>query len=167
MKRTLTLLLLVACGACVCEAQTRKNVRASAAKAVAKSVEATLISNERRSWEAVKRKDYATFESLLAEDFYDIFPDGKVVTKAELMRDYIRGVNLIEYALSNFHVVMLNVDAAIVTYETNARGSENNATAYGDDKKGQLLTIHSYVTSAWARRRGRWLNVFYRENEIK
>ena len=172
MKRILLAVLLLTCCTCAARAQARKTLRAPGAKSAeksveAKSVEAALISNERRSWESVKRKDYAAFESLLAEDFYDIFPDGKTVTKTELMRDYIRGVNLIEYTLSNFHVVMLNRDAAIVAYETTARGSENKATAYGDEKKGQIISIHSYVTSAWARRRGRWLNVFYRENEIK
>jgi hypothetical protein len=162
MKRLLIAVLLMTCGAGVCSAQARKNARAAGSK----SIEETLISNERRSWEAVKRKDYEAFESLLAEDFYDIFPDGQVVTKTELLRDYIRGVNLIEYSLSKFKVVVLNRDAAIVVYETVARGTENQATSRNTEK-GREISIHAAVTSAWARRGGRWLNVFYRENDIK
>ena len=162
MKRLLFAALILACGASVCGAQTRQNPRAAGAK----SVEDTLVSNERRSWESVKRKDYATFESFLAEDFYDIFPNGRAVTKAELMRDYIRAVELVDYSLSNFKVVMLNRDAAIVVYEASARGRENGA-ASRDEGKGQLIAIHAAVTSGWARRGGRWLNVFYREHDIK
>jgi hypothetical protein len=162
MKRMLLVILLTSCYAGVCEAQARKARGAVAGKAV----EETLVSYERRSWEAVKRKDYETFGSFLAEDFYDIFPDGQVVTKTELMRDYIRGVELIEYSLSNFKVVMLNRDAAVVVYEVRARGSENQATARNVER-GRVVDIHATVTSAWARRGGRWLNVFYRENDLK
>jgi hypothetical protein len=162
MKRLLIVILLITCGAGVCSAQARKNARAAGSK----SIEETLISNERRSWEAVKRKDYEAFESILAEDFYDIFSNGQAVTKTELMRDYIRGVELVDYSLSRFKVVVLNRDAAIVVYEAVAHGSENASAAH-DIEKGRVSMIHVAVTSAWARRGGRWLNVFYRENDIK
>ncbi|MFL6282533.1 MAG: nuclear transport factor 2 family protein [Pyrinomonadaceae bacterium] len=162
MKRIILVILLTTCGAAVCAAQTRKTRGESGGE----SVEDRLVSYERRSWESVKRKDYKTFESFLAEDFYDIFPDGQVVTKTELMRDYIRGVELVDYSLSRFKVVRLNRDAAIVVYETVARGTENHATSRNTEK-GREISIHAAVTSAWARRGGRWLNVFYRENDIK
>jgi hypothetical protein len=158
----LLVVLLMTCGACVCEAQARR--RRGAARE--KSVEKTLVSYERRSWEAVKRKDYEAFESFLAEDFYDIFSNGQTVTKTELMRDYMRGVELVDYSLSKFKVVRLSSDAAIVVYEATAHGAENSAMAH-DIEKGKVTEIHVAVTSAWARRGGRWLNVFYRENDIK
>ncbi len=163
MKRLLIVVLLMTCGAGVCEAQARKNARAAGSK----SIEATLVSNERHSWEAVKRKDYEAFESILAEDFYDIFSNGQAVTKKELMRDYIRGVELVDYSLSKFKVVVLNRDAAIVVYEATAHGAENQRSARVGEGRGKLIEIHVAVTSAWARRGGRWLNVFYRENDIK
>lgn len=131
-----------------------------------KSVEELLVANERESWESVKRKDYKAFENLLAEDFYDIFPNGQVVTKTELMEKYIRGVNLMEYSLSGFKVVMLNRDAAIVVYTARARGTEGQA-ASRDNAPGRVIEIHAAVTSGWARRGGKWLNVFYRECDIK
>src|SRR6476469_6676590 len=71
--------------------------------------EEVLISYERQSWEAVKRKDYETFDSFLADDFNDIFVNGRVVTKSEL-QNYIRGVDLTDYSLSGFKVIMLNED---------------------------------------------------------
>ena len=160
MKRILLIVLLVTCGAVVCEAQARGGSKNG------KSVEATLVSNERRSWESVKRKDYKTFESFVAEDFYDIFPNGRAVTKTELMRDYIRGVELLDYSLTNFKVVRLSPDAAIVVYEASAHGRENAASSR-DAEKGTVIAMHAAVTSGWARRGGRWLNVFYREHDIK
>ena len=162
MRRIFFAVLLVACGVGAAAAQGRRAEGAPAAKSVAE----TLISRERSSWEAVKRKDYKTFESFLAEDFYDIFASGKAVTKAELMRDYIRSVDLLDYSLSNFKVVMLNREAAIVVYEAVAHGVERQLTSRGTEP-GAPAAIHAAVTSGWARRGGRWRNVFYRENDIK
>lgn len=82
------------------------------------------------------------------------------------MQKYIRGVDLIDYSLSKFRVVMLDKDAAIVVYEAVAHGSESQTAAH-DLEKGKVSAIHVTVTSAWARRNGRWLNVFYRENDLK
>jgi len=128
-----------------------------------KSTEEMLISYEKQSWEAVKRKDYKTFESFLADDFYDIFASGKAVTKLELLQNYIHGVNLIDYSLSDFKVIMLNNDAAIVVYTAFAHGTENQTKS----RKVEISEIHAAVTSGWAKRDGKWLNVFYRENDIK
>ena len=128
-----------------------------------KSIEEMLIAYEKQSWEAVKRKDYKTFESFLADDFYDIFANGKGVTKSELLQNYIRGVNLIDYSLNDFKVIMLNNDAAIVVYTALAHGTESQAKS----RKVEVSEIHAAVTSGWAKRNGKWLNVFYRENDIK
>jgi hypothetical protein len=131
-----------------------------------KSADQILVEYEKESWESVKQKDYKKFESLIADDFVDIFSSGQVVNKQELLQKYIRGVDLIDYSLSKFRVVVLDKDAAVVVYEVGAHGSESQATAH-DIEKGKVTAIHVAVTSAWARRDGRWLNVFYRENDLK
>jgi hypothetical protein len=125
-----------------------------------------LIGLEMQSWEAVKQKDYKKFASFIADDFLDIFSNGQAVTKRELLEKYIRGVDLIDYSLSKFRVVMLDKGAYVVVYEAVAHGAENQSMAH-DIKKGEVSAIHVAVTSAWAKRNGRWLNVFYRENDIK
>ncbi len=162
MRHLLPAVALLMCVAGVCVGQGRE----TRAPGVRKPVGELLVSYEKRSWEAVRRKDYKTFESFLAEDFYDIFAGGKAVTKVELMRDYIRAVDLLDYSLSNFHVVMLNRGAAVITYEAVAHGVEHQLTSR-DTPPGEPTTLHAAVTSAWALRGGRWLNVFYRENDIK
>jgi hypothetical protein len=54
-----------------------------------------------------------------------------------------------DYQLSNFRVTMLNSDAAIVTYNVDARAFI----------QGKEMSMHNAVTSGWAKRDGRWLNV--------
>jgi hypothetical protein len=108
----------------------------------------TLIACERETWSLIQRKDFAGFASYLAEEFYDIFPDGTERTKPELL-EFLRGAELKEYHLSNFRVTMLNDDAAIVTYHADARALV----------QGEEISLKEAVTAGWARRGGRWLNV--------
>lgn len=131
-----------------------------------KSVDQLLIGYEKQSWESVKQKDYEKFASFIADDFVDIFSNGKVVSKQQLLKEYIRGVTLVDYSLSTFRVVMLDKDAAIIAYQAVAHGSENQDVAH-EIKQGEVTAIHVAVTSGWAKRNGRWLNVFYRENDLK
>jgi hypothetical protein len=96
----------------------------------------------------IKGKDLKGFASCLAEDFYDIFPDGEERTKSELLK-FLSGADLKDYRLSNFRVTMLNQDAAIVTYQADARALI----------QGKEILMKNSVTSGWAKRGGRWLNV--------
>jgi hypothetical protein len=107
-----------------------------------------LITQENETWALIQRKDLKGFASYLAEDFYDIFPDGQERTKSELL-EFLRSADLKDYQLSNFRVTMLNDDAAIVTYNVDACAiiQENE------------VSMHNAVTSGWAKRGGRWLNV--------
>jgi hypothetical protein len=108
----------------------------------------TLIAYEHETWRLIKRKDLNGFASYLAEDFYDIFPDGQERTKSELL-EFLRGADLQDYRLSNFRVTMLTHDAAILTYQVDARAII----------KGKEILMNNSVTSGWAKRGGRWVNV--------
>jgi ketosteroid isomerase-like protein len=112
------------------------------------STEVALIEHENETWRLIKQKDLAGFARYLAEDFYDIFPDGQERTKSELL-EFLRGAELKEFHLSNFRVTMLNDDAAIVTYHVNARALIG----------GENVSMKNLVTSGWAKRGDRWLNV--------
>jgi ketosteroid isomerase-like protein len=112
------------------------------------SAEQTLIENENETWRLIKQKDLAGFASYLAEDFYDIFPDGQERTKPEVL-EFLRVAELKEFQLSNFRVTMLNAAAAIVTYHVNARALIG----------GEEASMKNSVTSGWAKRGDQWLNV--------
>jgi hypothetical protein len=107
-----------------------------------------LVALEKETWALIQRKDLEQFASYLAEDFYDIFPDGEERAKSELLK-FLSDADLKDYQLSNFRVTMLNDEAAIVTYQVDARAVV----------KGKELSMHNAVTSGWAKRGGRWLNV--------
>ena len=96
----------------------------------------TLIAYENETWSLIKRKDLKGFASYLAEDFYDIFPDGEERTKSELL-EFLSEAELQDYRLSNFRVTMLNQNAAIVTYQVDARALI----------EGREISIQNFVTS--------------------
>jgi len=108
----------------------------------------TLIAYENDIWSLIKRKHLKGFASYLAEEFYDIFPDGAERTKSALL-EFLSRADLKKYRLSNFRVTMLNQGAAIVTYQVDARAVI----------QGKKIAINSSVTSGWAKRSGKWLNV--------
>ena len=107
-----------------------------------------LVEHEKQTWALIQKKDLATFATYLAEDFYDIFPDGEERSKSQL-REFLSNADLKEYQLTKFRVTMLNADAAIVTYNVDARAVI----------QGKEMSMHNAVTSGWAKRDGRWLNV--------
>lgn len=108
----------------------------------------TLIARENETWALIGQQDLEGFAGYLADDFYDIFPDGEERTKPELLQ-FLKGAELKDYRLANFRVTMLNPDAAIVTYHVDARALV----------QGKELVMKNSVTSGWAKRGGKWLNV--------
>ena len=115
-----------------------------------------LISKEKRTWELYKSRDVKALAELTSEDFYDIYPGGEVVDKKQYLQDVL-DIEVKDYALSDFKVVTLNEGAAVVVYRAKVHGVV----------KGRELKSEVAVTSGWARRGGRWLNVFYRENVLE
>jgi ketosteroid isomerase-like protein len=107
-----------------------------------------LIACENETWRLIKQGDLKGYASYLAEDFYDIFPDGKERTKAQLL-EFLSSAKLMEYRLNNFRVTLLNPEAAIVTYDVDARALI----------EGKEISMKNSVTSGWAKRGGHWLNV--------
>lgn len=151
MKRLLALLLLVLATAHVSHAQTPKKQMARGKT----SVEETLITLEKMTWVLYKNKDVKALDQLTADDFYDIYPNGLVMNKKQWLKDMLE-VDVKGSTLTDFRVIMLTKDTAIIVY---------NAVAQATDK-GKEVSIHNAVTSGWAKRNGRWLNIFYRENPI-
>jgi hypothetical protein len=108
----------------------------------------TLIAHEHKTWSLIKQKDLKGFASYLADDFYDIFPDGRERTKSELL-EFLNEAELKDYRLSDFRITILNPDAAIVTYQVDAQAVI----------EGREILMKNSVTSGWAKRGGKWLNV--------
>jgi hypothetical protein len=138
----------------LCALACASDAPAQAAKGAA--VEGLLISNEKRTWELYKKRDVKGLAELTAEDYYDIYPDGEAVDKKRYLADVL-DTEVKDYSLSDFKVIRLNASAAIVVYRAKVHGAV----------KGREIKSEVAVTSGWARRGGRWLNVFYRENALE
>jgi hypothetical protein len=120
------------------------------------AIEEELISKEKRTWELYKNKDVKALAELTSDDFYDIYPTGEVVDKKRYLQDVLE-IDVKDYSLSDFKVIMLNEGAAVVVYKAKTHGVV----------RGRELKSEVAVTSGWARRGGKWLNVFYRENVLE
>ncbi len=114
----------------------------------------TITNYEQQMREFIKRKDLKTFGSFVAEDWYGNL-DGKDFTKPKLLES-LGGANIKNFQLNNVRVTMMNKDAAIITYQID----EHLIV------KGKEVLFHFDITSGWAKRGGRWLNVFFREQRL-
>ena len=132
------------------------SARAQGGGAAAAKVERTLVANERRTWELYKNRDVKGLAELTADDYYDIYPTGEAVDKKRYLADVLE-TEVKGYELSDFKVIMLNEAAAIVVYRAKVHGAT----------KEREVRSEVAVTSGWARRGGKWLNVFYRESAVE
>ena len=95
-------------------------------------------------WEAWKNQDAASNNAVIADDFNSFWPDGSrhigKPTAQQMSEQPIAA-----YKLSEFRVVPVGADAALVTY-------------FADIKTpGSNVEHHMAVGEAWMKRNGQWL----------
>lgn len=111
-----------------------------------------LIESEKGAWEAWKNGNAEYFETHVADDSVMILGDGHVLSKAEIVGQ-IGSCEVAGYELSNFRTHSLGAEVRILTYE-----AEQEAVCEGVKVPSSLT-----VSSTWALRDGKWLNVHYQE----
>jgi hypothetical protein len=119
------------------------------------AIAAELMAKERASWKLYAAKDAAALTAMTSADFVDVYSGGEVVDRRRWLDD-MRQVQVERQELSGFHAFELSGDTILFTYE---------GRAWGRTKAGPIYN-HAAVTSAWARRGGKWLNVFYEETAL-
>jgi hypothetical protein len=156
MKRVVLIVVLMMVGASVSfgqatKSKTDKSMKASAS---ANPVADAIIAKERQVLDALMKKDAATFNSLVASDAILNGPNGRMkvadFTKDAFGPDY----TLSNSAIEDPQVMMIDKDAAILTYKST--GTETF--------KGQTQTASSYATSIWVKRGGQWKAIFHQES---
>ena len=108
--------------------------------------------SEKQVWAALQRKDWAAFESYLAEEQIEVEPVGVNSTRAETLA----GVKQFDFSgatLSDFKEVKIDTDAALVIYTVKATGPGWNP---GGERH----------TTLWSNRNGRWRAVFHQGTYI-
>jgi len=104
-----------------------------------------LMSLEKSLPEAQKRHDRAFYQRTLTDDFISVGTDGKIHPKEEILAD-LPSTELVEYRPYNMQVVLLNDNAAVVTYDVIVR------MVHYDDETPR----YQHVSSIWVKQDGQW-----------
>lgn len=95
-------------------------------------------------WDAWKNRDAASNNAVIADDFHALSVDGLLrtgkPTAQQMVEQPITG-----YKLTEFHVVPVGADAALVTYFANV------------NTPGEIAKFQMAVGEVWAKRDGQWV----------
>ena len=123
--------------------------------AASNSLEEMLVAREKAVWELIKKKDGVGFAAYLAEDMIYVTDDG-VHPKAATVKG-ITEAGPPEVMLSDWKVMMIDKDAAIVTYTIKSGA----VAACGPEPLTQR------GSTVWVKRGGKWLAVFHQDTPAK
>jgi hypothetical protein len=120
------------------------------------SVADALIAKEKQIADALMKKDAKTFNSLVASDGMLNGSHGRMA-----VADFTKVMFGPDYTLSNStvedpQVVMIDKDAAILTYKST--GTETY--------QGKTETGTSYATTIWVKRGSEWKAIFHQESMV-
>jgi hypothetical protein len=112
-----------------------------------------LIDLEKQSWVAWKNHDGAFFQRFLSDDHVEMVSHGPV-GKAAIV-DMVSGgaCTVQDYTVDQFSVSPVDANTVIVTYHA------AQTTLCG----GSPVPTPAWATSIFAKRSGRWINVFYEQ----
>lgn len=105
-----------------------------------------LMAQEKKMWEAMKAKDWATFESFLADDFTLVCPKG--IQDRSQGLEMARKGTVNSYNLSDWKISKLGEDSAVVFYKAECDGS-------GPDGKAMKGT--GFASTIWTKQNGKWV----------
>jgi len=111
-----------------------------------------LLSLEERLLEPTTRKDAAMLEALLCDDFVEFGSSGRVFDKRSIVvavASEVPAHGPALHAISQFKLLALSEDAALVTYRLSWRAASN------------AVPIESLRSSVWRRARGEWKMAFH------
>ena len=116
--------------------------------------EAEIIALEKAGWEAWKNKDPSWYQANTTSEIISI-NSGGVSNKAQMIKD-LAACEVKSVALDNFNFVMLDTDAATMTYI-----AKQDGICGGEKIPSQVRSTVTYV-----KRGGRWLEAMYMETAM-
>ncbi len=159
MKKILTLVLaLIVVAACAAPPTNRDgavdtnrnaNRPADAAPAIA---EADAIAKEKAIWDAIKNKDYAGFEGMLADSFVEVLPDA-VMDRAGSLAG-VKQFEPSEINFSDWKFQSIDKDLFLVVYTVSVKGKFAGEEVPSDPVRS---------SSVWVNREGKWVGAFHQE----
>ncbi len=120
--------------------------KASPAGSTTRAADEELRALELQWNDALVKSDVAFLDRVLADDYMFTNPDGRVLTKAELLAETKSGEDVYASAVTHDMKVRVYGDAAVVT----------GHSAYKEAVKGKDISGEYRWTDTWARVGGRW-----------
>ena len=114
-----------------------------------RTLETTLIGLERQLCAAVMAKDTATFERLVDPEV-TVAEEGRIFSRNEGMRFHVEDVQISKYELSDFRVVPVTNDVAVLYMKAVAEATRG----------GKKLPSVNFVSTIWARKGKTWKAVY-------
>ena len=115
----------------------------------------TLAKLEKDSWEAIKKRDTAFFNTYMAPEFKAILVDGSTANRADFIRNF-DDFKLTHFTMGKVTLLRISSDVVMILYKINYEG-------FQQDKKINESNIES--TSVYVLRNEKWLEFFYQETQ--
>jgi len=108
-----------------------------------------LTTAEKNAWQSIKDKKWDDFKKLFSADFKGVYASGINTTDKEITE--VKTLDLKSYDLGDIGVVMIDKDAALLTYTAKVEGTED-----GKDVSGKMN-----AASVWKKEGNDWRLVFH------
>lgn len=119
--------------------------------------EANFMAMEKQAWEAFSKGDGKFFETFLVDEAI-IGTDAGFSSKAQTVKDInSKPCDLKSFEFSDFKVVMLEKNTALITY----KALQDGVCA------GQPVPKNVIASSVYVKRKGKWLAVHHQESAIQ
>lgn len=150
------LLLAAACAAPPTNQPITTTNRSAEPAAAGPLTEADALTKEKAIWDALKRKDYDAFGTMMASDYLEVLPDG-VNSKADTLTE-VKDLEISDVTIADSRLTAIDNTAALLHYNATIKGKY----------KGQAFPEGPYrVTSGWVNRDGKWQVIYYQETLVK
>jgi len=106
-----------------------------------------LIANTHALAQALRTKDIGFLNRTLAEDFHEVWSDGHLHAKAELLGD-LEEAPIQEFSPYNLRVLAVSEGAALVTYDCILKMPE------GDPPN--MVPRYQHISDLWVKQGGQW-----------
>jgi len=105
-----------------------------------------LLKTEQTWTQAFVEGDLETLERLMHPEYFQVQPNGSLLSKAAFLASFDSGERHWEFALSDEHKVQLFTDAAVLTGRWRAKGV-NHGEAF--DYAARFVSVYAYLKGTW------------------
>jgi hypothetical protein len=108
-----------------------------------------LVAAEKNAWQNLKDKKWDDFKKIFSADFRGVYGSG--ITKLDQEMTEVKALDMKSYTLGDIDVVMIDKDAALLTYSVTVEGTEG-----GKDASGK-----ANAASVWKKEGNDWRLAFH------